>query len=60
MPADKNSPQSAKSENRFPYKVFISRPYLDNEERRGVAKEAIIKAGMVWHGIVLLGYLFMS
>lgn len=60
MPADKNSPPSAKSEKRFPYKVFVSSTYLDPEERRRLIKEAITRAGIVWHGIALIGHLFVA
>ena len=61
MLADKNNLPSAKSENRFPYKVFVSGTYLDNEEKRRLVKEATItRAGIVWHGIVLIGHLFMA
>ena len=33
------------------YKVFVSSTFVDNEERRKTVQDAIIMAGMVWHGM---------
>ena len=37
--------------DRQPYKVFVSSTYLDNKERRRVVQETITLAEMVWHGM---------
>jgi formylglycine-generating enzyme required for sulfatase activity len=34
-----------------PYNVFVSSTYRDNKERRRLVREAITRAGMVWHGM---------
>jgi hypothetical protein len=38
-------------EGRRPYKVFVSSTYFDNQERRKPVQDAIIMAGIVWHGM---------
>lgn len=35
------------------YKVFVSSTYRDNEGRRKIVQDAILLAGMVWHGMEL-------
>jgi len=48
MPTTK---QPTSSDARYPYKVFISSTYIDNEDRRKIVQDAITTAGMVWHGM---------
>ncbi len=43
--------QKSSSQNRKPYKVFVSSTYMDNKERRKLVQEAIATVGMVWHGM---------
>ena len=33
------------------YRGFVSRTFLDNQERRRLVADAITQAGMVWHGM---------
>ena len=35
------------------YKVFVSSTYRDNEERRKILQDVIMRAGMIWHGMEL-------